>query len=391
VSHPRERLSAFLDGELARPERAEIEGHLRACAECARALEEIAAVDTMARGLPVEAPAGYFDALPARIRARVHARGRRRAWVPAAWAAAAAAVLVAVVAPLTVRHAAETPAAGPVEAPAAAPVPRADESRERLAEAERSAPPGAAAATPERAQAPAPPLLQPKQGFSEDARNQDKVSPRLEARDIAGMTKEQALKDAALQKTEDRVAAPPAAPAAEPQVANRAALAPGALGGAAAATPTAAPEAEVAAAAKADADEEMAPRKAAPAPTRSGLGAAREHKLSAPGRVYPPPDPARLVEERYQSLLDQRPLTAADARALRDGWEAFVRDQPSGPHADEARVRAIEAGATAWRLGGEASDRDRARAAAQAYLALEAEPQRDRVRALLDTLPPGPP
>ena len=41
MSHPHDRLSAFLDGELAPPERAEVEGHLRTCAECARSLEDL--------------------------------------------------------------------------------------------------------------------------------------------------------------------------------------------------------------------------------------------------------------------------------------------------------------------------------------------------------------
>jgi hypothetical protein len=77
----------------------------------------------------------------------------------------------------------------------------------------------------------------------------------------------------------------------------------------------------------------------------------------------------------------------AEARALRDGWEAFARDQASDPRADEARVRAVEAGVTAWRLGGDPADLARARAAAAAYLAREGAVQRARVRALLETLP----
>jgi hypothetical protein len=125
----------------------------------------------------------------------------------------------------------------------------------------------------------------------------------------------------------------------------------------------------------------------ATAGARSGVMAARERKPPVPGRLAAPPDPARLAAERYQSLLDQRPATVADARALRDGWEAFVRDQPSGPHADEARVRAIEAGATAWRLGGDVADLDRTRAAADAYLAVADAPQRLRVRAVREALP----
>jgi len=72
-SHPGDRLSAFLDGELSAAERAEVQGHLRECAACTRELEELGAVDAFARELPVEAPAGYFDELPGRVRARVRA------------------------------------------------------------------------------------------------------------------------------------------------------------------------------------------------------------------------------------------------------------------------------------------------------------------------------
>jgi len=92
--HPGELLSAFLDGELSAAEQAAVEGHLRECAACAHELEELAAVDAFARELPVPAPAGYFEELPGRVRARV----RRPARVPrlAVWAAAAAAAVMAV-------------------------------------------------------------------------------------------------------------------------------------------------------------------------------------------------------------------------------------------------------------------------------------------------------
>ena len=58
--HERERLSAYLDGELAPAERAKVAAHLGACAECAARLAELAAVDEAAAALPAEAPHGYF-------------------------------------------------------------------------------------------------------------------------------------------------------------------------------------------------------------------------------------------------------------------------------------------------------------------------------------------
>src|SRR5262249_41125643 len=102
-AHLGERLSAFLDGELPPADRAAVEGHLRQCAACAHELEELAAVDALARELPVQVPPGYFEALPGRVRSRV--RTRRRPWSVAVWVgAAAAAVLVIVVAPTLLMH-----------------------------------------------------------------------------------------------------------------------------------------------------------------------------------------------------------------------------------------------------------------------------------------------
>ena len=85
-SHPAEHLSAFLDGELSAEDRAQVESHLRECPACAHEIEELAAVDAFAREVPVQAPDGYFEALPARVRARV----RRPARIPrpALWAVA---------------------------------------------------------------------------------------------------------------------------------------------------------------------------------------------------------------------------------------------------------------------------------------------------------------
>jgi hypothetical protein len=52
-------------------------------------------------------------------------------------------------------------------------------------------------------------------------------------------------------------------------------------------------------------------------------------------------------------------------------------------------VRAIEAGALAWRLGHDRDDLAAARARARAYLGAETAPQAPRVRAVLESLPPG--
>ena len=65
--HERERLSAYLDGELAAAELAEVSAHLAACPECAAFLADLAAVDAEAAGLPADAPDGYFERFPSRV------------------------------------------------------------------------------------------------------------------------------------------------------------------------------------------------------------------------------------------------------------------------------------------------------------------------------------
>ena len=78
-----------------------------------------------------------------------------------------------------------------------------------------------------------------------------------------------------------------------------------------------------------------------------------------------------------------RPQDADAARAQRDAWRAFARDHASHAGADEARVRALEAGAAAYRMGGDPRDLEGVRAEAEAYLARPDAAQPDRVRALL--------
>ena len=69
--HELERLSAYLDGELAPEERAAVAEHVAACTECAARLAEFAAVDEATAALAAAPPSGYFEALPARLRSSV--------------------------------------------------------------------------------------------------------------------------------------------------------------------------------------------------------------------------------------------------------------------------------------------------------------------------------
>src|SRR6185436_20850234 len=65
---------------------------------------DLASLDDAARALPIDAPPGYFEDLPARVRARLDTP-TRRAWRPPAWSwAVAAALLLAIVTPATLLH-----------------------------------------------------------------------------------------------------------------------------------------------------------------------------------------------------------------------------------------------------------------------------------------------
>ena len=77
--HVRERLSAYLDRELAAADDDAVLAHLRGCEACRSHLAALTSVDKAARALSVEAPAGYFDTLPGRVRARLEttAAGKR--------------------------------------------------------------------------------------------------------------------------------------------------------------------------------------------------------------------------------------------------------------------------------------------------------------------------
>lgn len=98
MTHPADRLSAYLDGELGADEAAGVVAHLGGCEPCRRELADVVEARASVRGLPM------LD-LPADLgpdSAAVGARRRVRTWVGVAAAAAAIAVAVALGAPETV-------------------------------------------------------------------------------------------------------------------------------------------------------------------------------------------------------------------------------------------------------------------------------------------------
>ncbi len=88
-------------------------------------------------------------------------------------------------------------------------------------------------------------------------------------------------------------------------------------------------------------------------------------------------------ESEWQRLETRRPRTPAEWRRLREDWRGFVNRDPEGPLADPARLRMIEAGRAAWQASQDADDEATFREDAEAYLARDTAPQKDRVRQLL--------
>jgi len=360
--HERERLGAYLDGELPPGERAEVEAHLAACPECASLLSDTRAVDAAAASLPAETPEGYFDAFPSRVVARLGAASKapaRTRRLPAWTWAAAAALLVAVVAPLTLRQLA--PGSAPATPPGL-PAPRparadADQKRERDALSAKGPPPAPAAGVrPAFASPPAAALPAAPAG---PAAAQNRLS--------AGKS----VENEAVSEEARGPLAPAAAPTQSATSRSKWADAPAqsAVRDEPALVTTeafAAPEG-----ARATADRTPAP---ASAPVSSS--AQRDERTSAALSV---PEPG-LVFERLEA---SRPRTAAEWRRLRDAWSAFTVAHSDDPRADEARVRAIEAGREAWLAGGAGDDEAAFHRDARAYLERDDARQKERVERLL--------
>jgi Putative zinc-finger len=373
--HPGDRLSAFLDGELSAAERAEMQGHLRECPACTRELEELGAVDAFARELPVEAPAGYFEELPGRVRARV----RRPARAPrmALWAvAAAAAVMAVVVTPVVLQH------ERAVMTPAAQAVPEV---------------PAPAATVP-----PLPQAVPPPASFADKGAAFSRAQPvparreadeRLQEREKSDSPAANVLSKTQAQSNDRRDAAPAAAPAAAPPPAVAGAERNAAAGfeardAVSAPTSTMAESVEVQAAKPDAVTKQEGARPEAGADAKKERARPAERKLAAgSGAFAHPDDRALMTDKRYEALVARPAASAAEARALGEAWELFARDVPAGPRADEARVRAIEAAVRAWTLGHDPADLAHARERGRAYLEMENAPQAARVRTALAALP----
>lgn len=81
-----EQLSAYVDGELDAPGRAELDAHLATCSTCRARLEGLQDVVTAIRALPMETPLRTFT-VPAQ-------RRQARSWAPLGWGIPAMAAVV---------------------------------------------------------------------------------------------------------------------------------------------------------------------------------------------------------------------------------------------------------------------------------------------------------
>ena len=369
--HERERLSAYLDGELPTGEAAAVAAHVAACPDCAERLAELAAVDERFAATPLDVPDRYFDTCAPRVRERIEAEPPRTAArrVPA-WAWAVAAVLVlAVVTPLTLRRPGVS--APPADGAAA---------RERGADRVAGAPPAAVGGMAREAE-PSLALAQ------QEAATPTAKRPAAEASGTAPAT---------TARPEPVVPPVPAARPSAPGSAEPATV--GASG----------PPAVAPAPARAVAREETAVADAAAANAGAGPGAAgrlqEAERLPAEGGVagygvaasaesrakgVTDAAPADEIEPRedaraaFARLAAAAPRTALEWRRVGRAWRVFADDHPVDPRADEARFRSVEAAFEAWRVGGDEADRREFEAGARAYLARDDAGRRERVETLV--------
>ncbi|HET9203403.1 MAG TPA: zf-HC2 domain-containing protein [Acidimicrobiia bacterium] len=97
MSHAGDLISAYLDGELTRPEIEQLKAHLSSCGRCAAEIQEVQLVRSAVRSLPMlELPAGLVPEADAEM---VPLRRNKGFWVGAA--AAVVALVIAVAALVT--------------------------------------------------------------------------------------------------------------------------------------------------------------------------------------------------------------------------------------------------------------------------------------------------
>jgi Putative zinc-finger len=388
-AHVSASLSAYLDGELAAADRQTVEAHLQLCDECGRHLEDLAAVDELARALPLEAPGGYFEALPARVRFKVAPRRRQVPKLPVwSWAVAAALVLAVVTPALLRRNSTPaelarrvTPAPGATAPAAGAAAERRGDEKEQSGQqpAQGARPAVEAERRATRSYDEVPPA-------SRQVAAAPPVGPAAAPASSAGVAQGSLARNAGtapLARREEATAKDKALEAAH-QEPNRSPSAPGAA--AALAPPPEEGQLEGAAGqhlyeSKPESDADDAPVAALAESKRAGSAKAARPRDAEAGRSEAPAP--RL---HFRTLLAEVPGDAEEMRRLREQWRAFVAQRPPAGQADEGRVRIVELGVQAWRLSNDPADLNLLKRDAEAYLRRDDAAQGDRVRSLLATV-----
>jgi hypothetical protein len=309
-----EAISAHLDAELAAEDEAAVREHLSACGECRAALEELKALDRLARAAPEPAPREAGADLATRVRARLLAERSGTRTLQGTWLAAAAALAAVLVLPWMLLD--RTRKAEPVREPPPAIADRAPQPAVTDRPPATSAPGFAPAPAQERKKAPAP--VPPPAAF--------------EATPAEARRRETARGEGA-----DQVAA---AEATEPQTAP------------AAAPPPPPPPPPASAPVEALAKDKVARTDAA---RKSGAFAAGASQSAEGGRRNAPGD------DEFAALSSREVSTAGEARRWRDDWREYVRRYPAGAHVSRARLALVAAGAMAYRLERRPADLDRLR------------------------------
>jgi hypothetical protein len=339
-AHVHEALSAYLDGELDAAARDGVEEHLAACAPCRQRREELEAVDRWARAADDQAPSGYYEALPGRVRARLPAAGVKASRRLPAWGwAAAAALVVAVLTPVVLRRDSLRPPSPPAEA-----VPATEED---------------AALANEARPAPAAPALEARR--EGDARGALGSATRGTPGASPPVSRPR-QQEAAASTSAPEVAAPPGGALSMRE--DTAAAPAGALPGPSPADRTA---------------EAGRDRLADEAEAKAEALQARAQNEPARGapRAAPPPAPA------FRVLSQRRAASLEEARRLRADWKLFAEAHPEGPFAEAARLALVMAAGEAYRLGRLDADREVLEAEAAAYLTRAEPASAARVRDLL--------
>jgi len=381
--HVLDRLSAYMDGELSASEGATVRDHLGDCPECSRRLDELVGLDEKVRELPAEAPEGYFDSFPHRVRQRLEAGRRPAVRRLPAWAwPVAAALLVSVL--VGTRIGDWFPAPPAVERSGARAGKEAPEQQPPEMKSAEESEAAAPLRTPPAQHARAAARAADKDEANKASKREDVPSKTpgdmlvadgrrapflLESRsDLAADRASPEGANRQLPRQETQLPGPggPRNQNQQGQVINQTGIAGGAPpSGVETATPKAVPPAA------------PPPPAEAAEPLQKSKGEDRETAGYGRGR---PSDPA---EERFGALRKATLKDAVEARRSRESWRLFCREHPFGPRADEARVMVIEAGALAYRLGGDKADLETLKRDAEAYLEREEAPRRARVRAIL--------